>query len=273
MSEHDAPAPDAAIEFPAPRIPEPTGTCPELVSGNLIFAPAGMPPRRVRIELSPEPIAAGPLILYWHATGSFTFEPAYALGDTIGAITDAGGVIAAPHSDPTAGIFEWFLVNQSPKLDDFLIADEIVACLVQAQRIDARRIHSMGFSAGALQTTAMSYLRASYIASVATYSGGVPPQFMPVISEPANKLAAMIFHGGPGDVTRGVDFQSASVTYEAMLDAAGHFTLMCDHGKGHAIPRDAAPSITAFFEAHPFGAWPSPYEDGLPGAFPMYCVP
>ena len=35
----------------------------------------------------------------------------------------------APYADPTAGQFEWFIVNKSPKLDDFIVADEIVACL------------------------------------------------------------------------------------------------------------------------------------------------
>ncbi|MDQ3365300.1 MAG: hypothetical protein M3680_07730 [Myxococcota bacterium] len=263
---------DAALEPHVPRIPVPTGPCPPLVRGDVVFAPAGIAPRRVRIELAPPPVAPGPLLLYWHATGSITFEPRYALGDTLGAITGSGGVIAAPHSDPTAGLFEWFMVNQSPRLDDFLVADEIVACLVQAQRVDPRRIHSLGFSAGALQTTAMSFLRASYLASVVTYSGGVPPQYAPVIGEPANKLAALIFHGGLTDVTRGVDFASASATYQTLLAAAGHFVAMCDHGKGHAIPRDAAPSIAAFFAAHPFGTSPSPYTDGLPAGFPPYCT-
>ena len=265
------PTPDATDPV-APRIPEPTGACPTITNGDVTFAPAGMPPRRVRFELDTDAGAPGPLILYWHATGSVTYEPVYALGDTLDAIAAAGGVIAAPHSDPSAGLFEWFIVNQKPQLDDFLLADEIVACLVKSGRVDPRRIHSMGFSAGALQTTAMSFLRGDYIASVATYSGGTPPQFMHPPLAPDNKLAAMIFHGGVEDITHGVDFAAASNAYDATLDAAGHFTLLCAHGKGHAIPRDAAPSIAAFFAAHPFGTSPSPYEAALPPSLPDYCT-
>lgn len=49
------------------------------------------------------------------------------------------------------------------------LADEIVACLAEANRIDPTHIHSMGMSAGGLQTTAISFVRSAYIASVATF--------------------------------------------------------------------------------------------------------
>jgi hypothetical protein len=39
----------------------------------------------------------------------------------------------------------------------------------------------------------------------------------------------------------------------------------------HNIPLDAAPSVALFFTANAFGAWPSPYEAGLPASFPAYC--
>ena len=179
-------------------------------------------------------------------------------------ITDAGGIVATPYADATAGQFEWFIVNQSPKQDDFLVADEVVGCLAQAHMIDTNRIHSMGMSAGALQTTAISFIRASYIASVATYSGGVPPGFTPTNQDPENKFAAFIFDGGTSDDVFSVDFQAASESYKAMLVADGHFAAICDHNMGHAIPLDAAPSVAAFFAANPWGAWPSPYASGLP---------
>jgi predicted esterase len=264
--------PDAAIiNSTTPVIPAPTGTCPTIAAGDVTFAPAGIPARKVKLAFDPAKVGTGPLIFYWYATGSGTFESAYSLGDTEAAITSAGGIVATPFADSTAGEFEWFIVNQSPKLDDFLVADEVVACLAAQHMFDTNRIHSMGMSAGALQTTAVSFIRAQYIASVATYSGGVPPGFSPTNQNPANKFAALIFDGGTSDDVFSVDFQAASMTYDSMLKADGHFAALCDHNMGHNIPLDAAPSVAAFFAANPWGAWPSPYANGLPSTFPTYC--
>ena len=264
--------PDAAvINSTTPVIPTPTGTCPTLAPGDVTFAPAGIPPRKVKLAFDATKVGTGPLIFYWYATGSGTFESAYSLGSTETTITDAGGIVATPYADSTAGMFEWFIVNQSPKLDDFLVADEVVACLAQAHMIDTNRIHAMGMSAGALQTTALSFVRAQYIASVATYSGGVPPGFMPANQNPPNKFAALIFDGGTSDDVFSVDFKAASESYKTLLSADGHFAAICDHNMGHSIPLDAAPSVAKFFTANPWGAWPSPYTAGLPAGFPTYC--
>lgn len=257
----------------APAIPTPTGTCPAIVDGVVTFAPAGIPPREVTLSVPDGAHAPGPLIIYWHATGSVPGEAAYSLGDTLDAVTAAGGIVAAPAADPAAGTFEWFIVNGSSRSDDFLVADEIVACLAQAGTIDVRRIHSMGMSAGGLQTTATSFVRSDYIASVATYSGGIPPGYTPSIQDPNNKFAALIFDGGASDNVFGVDFQAASEAYRDMLAASGHFAAICDHGHGHEIPLDAAPAVVEFFAANPYGAWPSPYVGGLPASFPPYCFP
>jgi predicted esterase len=253
-----------------PTLPSPTGTCPAIVNGDVTFAPAGMPPRKVKLAFDETATTRGELILYWHATGSAPVEAAYSFGDTHADILARGGVIAAPYADPTAGNFEWFIVNQSPKQDDFVLADEIVGCL--AERIDASHVHSIGMSAGGLQTTAVSFLRANYLASAATFSGGLPAGVTLPSADPANKFAALIFDGGTEDVVFGVDFKAASENYQATLDAAGHFTARCDHGLGHDIPLDAAPSIALFFTAHGFGVSPSPYEGGLPASFPAYCL-
>ncbi len=269
--------PDAAtaVDAPAgtvmPKLPAATGACPAIVPGDVTFAPAGIPARKVKLTFDPAAATgSGPLVVYWHATGSAVGEAAHALGQTAMAITSAGGIIAAPYSDPAAGQFEWFVVNGSAKLDDFVLADEIVACL--APRIDDAHIHNMGMSAGALQTTAMSFARAAYIASVATYSGGMPDGFAPTNQQPTNKFAAMIFMGGASDNVFGLDFKAASERYRATLMAAGHFAAICDHGAGHAIPLDAAPSVATFFAAHGYGVTPSPYVGGLPASFPSYCA-
>lgn len=276
-SSSEPAAPDASVTVDAPTsgvapaIPTPTGACPSLVAGDVTFSPSGMAPRKVKLALDPSKTAPGPLVLYWHATGSAPAEAAYSLGSTHDAIVQAGGIVAAPHSDAAAGTFEWFIVNGSARADDFALADEIVACLVAAGRVDPARIHSMGMSAGGLQTTAFSFMR-SYVASVVTYSGGMPDGFAPEIADPANKFAALIFSGGASDNVFGLDFQAASETYRDTLTSSGHFATICNHGTGHEIPLDAAAAVRTFFDANPYGAWPSPYASGLPSTFPAYCT-
>jgi poly(3-hydroxybutyrate) depolymerase len=258
---------------PVPAIPTPTGTCPTFANGDVTFSPAGIPARHATVYMTDAAATLhGPLIVYWYATGSSTQEAAYSLGATLATIEAAGGIVVAPDADPTAGEFEWFIVNGSPKLDDFQVADEIVGCAAKTTGIDTTHIHSMGMSAGALQTTAVSFMRSAYIASVATYSGGMPPGFMPTTENPANKFAALIFDGGSTDDVFGVDFQAASQLYLTTLQAAGHFAAICDHGMGHSIPLDAAPSVAMFFQANGFGVSPSPYANGLPASFPSYCM-
>jgi hypothetical protein len=91
------------------------------------------------------------------------------------------------------------------------------------------------------------------------------------MEDPDNKFAALIFDGGSNDDVFGVDFQATSMAYDTALTSAGHFAAICDHGMGHSIPLDAAPSVALFFTANGFGAWPSPYASGLPAWFPSYC--
>lgn len=259
---------DSSTSGATAEIPQPTGTCPAITNGDVTFAPAGMAPRKVKLAIDAS-ATGGELVIYWHATGSSPLEAGYALGSTVDDITHAGGVVAAPYSDPAAGTFEWFIVNGSDKQDDFKLADEIVACL--APRIDTAHVHSIGMSAGGLQTTATSFLRSNYIASVATFSGGMPDGFAPTPQRADNKFAALIFDGGATDNVFGVDFKAASERYRTTLVESGHFAALCDHGNGHEIPDNTGPSVAAFFAANGFGAWPSPYTAGLPSTFPTYC--
>ncbi len=265
----DAAAPKTA----SPLLPKPTGPCPAFENGTVTFSPAGIPPRKALVYMTDAAKTKhGPLLFYWYATGSGTFEASYSLGKTLAAIEATGGIVVVPEADPSAGEFEWFIVNGSSKPDDFLVADEIVACAAEGTAVDTTHIHAMGMSAGALQTTAMSFERSSYVASVATYSGGMPPGYTPIIEDPENRFAALIFDGGKTDDVFGVDFEAASELYQQTLQKSGHFAAICDHGGGHVIQLDAAPSVALFFQANGFGAWPSPYARGLPASFPSYCM-
>lgn len=252
-------------------LPAPTGTCPTLADGDVMFAPAGIEPRLVRLWMSDAAATMdGPLVFYWHGTGSSPDEALYGLGpDYVAQVVAQGGIIVAPAHDPAAGDFPWWLVLGSRE-DDLLLADEVLACAIEQLGVDVTHIHTAGMSAGGLQTSQMSIRRSGYIASAVPYSGGLitaPPD-----QEPSNPLSAMIFHGGPSDVVL-LHFQQTSEMYQAVIEDRGGFAFICDHGMGHSIPQGSAQaSVWQFFRDHPYGTKPSPYTDGLPKGFPEYCV-
>lgn len=257
---------------PGGELPTPSKPCPELEDGVVDIHPDGVgSPRAVRIWVDPEVAAVkdGPVVFYWHGTGGEPEEALAGVGDLgIQEILDMGGLVVAPTHDPGAGIFPWFLVLGQQQ-DDLLVADEVLACAEQQFGVDDARVHSLGFSAGGLHTAQMSVRRSNYLASVVTYSGGLIFNSMPGFADPDNDFAAMIFHGGPGDVVV-VGFQQASMDYQAYLADNDSFSFLCDHGMGHNIPPEQD-SVLQFFADHPWGTLPEPYLSGLPGGFPDYC--
>jgi predicted esterase len=148
------------------------------------------------------------------------------------------------------------------------IADEILACAIEQVGIDTTRIHSVGVSAGALQTSFMSYFRSGYLASVVSYSGGATAT---TDQDPDNKLAAMVLHGGDGDIFI-LNFKTQSQNYFNDLISRGRFAMICDHGIGHTIPLDIGDDAWRFLQDHPYGVSPPfPYAGGIPGTYPSYC--
>lgn len=287
IPEADSDDPDGDIPFDADvdedmgpfpsSLPVPTGSCPDFESGTIRFEPDSISPRDVRIWISDDAFELdGPLVFYWYGTGSNPGEVDVGLGDpVIDDIISQGGIVAAPYHDPAAGMFPWFLTmggGLAAPQDDLILADEILGCAIETVGVDVRRIHSLGFSAGGLHTTQMSYLRSSYVASVATYSGGLIALIpVPPSEDPTNLFPAMILYGGLWDLMF-ISFMDTSRNYWNDLNDNGQFAAICDHGDGHVIPTDARGSVWVFFQEHPFGTDPSPYETGLPGSFPDYCL-
>ncbi len=250
--------------------PEPTGPCPDLTTGVHSFAPEGIEPRDVKLWVGGTlEEQDGPLVFYWHGTGSQPDEALYGLGvEAMEDITSQGGMVAAPFHDPEAGQYPWFL-TAGDREDDLILADEILGCMIQNAGVDGRRIHVTGMSAGGLMTTQMSYRRSNYIASVAPHSGGLLFS-KPPVADPDNKFAAMILYGGEDDIVV-VSFEDTSTAYFEDLRANGQFAMICNHEMNHTIAVDAVPSLWQFFQDHPYGTDPSPYVDGLPDGFPDYC--
>jgi hypothetical protein len=245
-------------------IPTPKGACPDFVDGDVSFNPGTT--RKATITMSAASTGNGPLIVYWHSTSNDATEALRALN--VSAVTAAGGIIVAPHDPNYPGDpFPW--LNHYADHNAFF--DEIYACAVQKKMVHPGRVHALGFSAGGLMTTQLSFERSKYLASIAAYSGGLTGA-APMFQDMNNKFASMIITGGPMDTygtgTTVVNFHTMSQGWQTALKNAGHFAMLCDHGGRHALPSSAVKDgIVQFFVDHPYGTNPSPYAGGkIPSA-------
>ncbi len=255
---------------PDKYIPEPSAACPEFSEGSVEFDVDGTT-RKAEIWMSDEAKSKdGPLIIFWHGMGASPRD-AMIFSPVLDDIKAQGGILVAPYSGtspaPPAG-FPWYLTTGAGELLDMDLADEIVACANENVGIDTNRIHTTGFSAGALNAVQFSMRRSGYVASMASWSGG--QMGSPDVQDPDNKYAAFLFHGGEEDV-QVINFKNVTEKYEETLTAAGHFSLLCDHGGRHSFPRGTETNVWQFFQDHPYGTAPSPYADKMPAGFPDYC--
>jgi predicted esterase len=250
-------------------LPEPSDNCPDLIQGTITVSPDGKP-RDVRLWISDAAKTQdGPVVFFWHGVNGSPDDATYALGNTvIDEIVAQGGIVAAPVHDPAAGQLPWYLSLGGSDESDLRVMDEVLACAIKNVGVDVRRIHSVGFSAGAMNTTQVGWRRSGYIASVVTFSGAqvgsVPDQ------DPLNLFPAMVLHGGPNDIVI-LHFEDTSKSYAQSLIDQGHFAFLCNHGQGHSVPAEVRAPAWQFLQDHPFGAHPEPYEKGLPAGFPSYC--
>ena len=246
------------------RLPTNQRTCPAFVEGTMQFLD-----NDVEIVALGSAELHGPIVFYWHGTGSSPLEARVGLGTTvISQIKAAGGIVVGMIGDQGSG--QNTSGNGVWHDSDMVVADEVLACAIQ-RGIDTRHIHALGMSAGGLQTTSFSYMRSNYLASVVVYSGGLTFG-NPAYQDANNKFAAMIVHGGDNDVVSGFSFQDASVRYRDDLRTDGHFAFLCNHDGGHTIPSGIGTHAWRFFQDHPYGTQPSPYASALPSTFPTYCT-
>jgi poly(3-hydroxybutyrate) depolymerase len=264
------------------KLPSAQADCPTFDGdGDYTFGVQGG--RQVRIWVDAAKAAAsadgGPVIFYWHGTGSGPeLEVPRGLGvTTLSDVKEQGGLVAGfyspmNHADKgkcdecksNTGNGVWFI-------EDFNLADEVLACAIKQLHIDTRRIHVSGMSAGGLEATAMIYARSNYLASAAPYSGGEWSVMTP--QDASNPVPAMIFHGTYTKDIVTLHFYATSKILFDDIKARGGFAIDCNHGMGHTIPVEGGPAVWQFFQAHPYHTEPSPWENGLPDGLPAYCSP
>jgi predicted esterase len=256
---------------PESKLPRVSGACPDFRDGAMTTV-GGM---EVKFW-SGAAGKRGPLVFYWHGTGGSSDEAEALFGFGTGGLGSAviseikaqGGIVASFNTSTGGGNPTEYGVWAT---DDFKAVDQIVACAIQANRIDPGRIHALGFSAGGLAVGAMYYLRSNYLASVVTYSGGTSPwPGNDIPQDSSNRVAAMLFHGGPDDWVI-LSFQDQSEQMASDAKARGAFVVLCDHGGGHGIPSEGPRAAWEFFKTHTYGTSPSPWRSALPSSVPRYC--
>lgn len=254
-------------------IPAVSGTCPTFKNGSTVTVSAGGGSIQAQIWMGSSSMQGGPLILYWHGTGSSPSAEVPIAFDTT-ALANAGGMIAGFVSSSRTGTTTGNTGDAVWYESDAAFADQVVACAIQQLNISPRRIHTAGYSAGGLQTVYMWYGRSGYIASVISYSGGDATINKAPSQDPTNVPAAIAAHGAMGSDDLILDFASASATWESEIKADNGFSIDCNDGGNHlAFFSTRAPGLKPvalqFFLDHPFKA-PNTYTT-LPSGFPSYC--
>jgi dienelactone hydrolase len=249
---------------PAPALPPLPAACPTIASGTV-----NVLGQDVRLFVGAKrPGTRGPMMFYWHGTGSTSAEASFGLGAALDEIVAEGGVVASftttTRSGRNTGNGVWFT-------GDFAMADILLACAVAQQDVDPRRVYTAGCSAGGLQAGVMAYERSSYLAGAMPNSGGVLRTSTPEAGTPIPAVIAA--HGAANRDVVGVVFADTSERLTADIADRGGFAVRCDHGGGHcAAPTSLKAAQWTFLKAHPFGTAPSPFAGGLPAGFPAACA-
>jgi predicted esterase len=255
-------------------LPTISGTCPTLANGTITVTAGGGTIQAQIFAVAGAP-AGGPLIVYWHATGSNPNDEV-PLAFDVPAVTAAGGLIAAFVSNSRTGPTMGDTGNGVWFESDVAFADQVVACAISQLQVDPRRIHVAGYSAGALQTVYMWFARSGYVASVISYSGGTDGENQVPLQDPTNVPPLIAAHGAMGQDVFVLDFAQTSAQWEGISKQAGGFSIDCNDGGNHlSFFTTRAPNLKPvsfqFFLDHPFKVSPEPYA-ALPSTFPSYCT-
>lgn len=256
--------PSSEPSGPEPKLPDAPANCPTLTTGTVDVL--GQP-----VELwvgDKQPGKKGPVLLYWHGTGSTADEIKAFMAPMLDEIQAAGGIAASfsttVGTGTTTGNNVWYT-------GDYDAADVVVSCAVQQLNIDVRQIYAAGCSAGGLQAGSMVVARSSYLAAAMTNSGG--DLLVSTFDDPSHIPAIITTHGTYDADFVIVHFADVSKHTDQVIADMGGYAVDCDHGGGHCgAPQAVIAAQWQFVKDHPFGISQDPYADGLPSSFPTYCT-
>jgi polyhydroxybutyrate depolymerase len=270
------------------------GPCDALVDGlNQDFEIDGIP-RSFYLDLPTDVETGGPwpVVFAWHGLGDTADNFHNLFGDAVDgpqlsfiAVTpeDTDHEVTVPLVGAAAFDWDTFMIAEDGLGNkEVALFDTILGCLDTRWGVDLDRVHSAGFSLGAVTTDMLASVRGEQLASIATWSGGywnngdnLGLALNTVASWPEhdvqNPYAQLLIHGGLTDefvVLQNVyvmSFYAFTLADTAFLSSLGHPLVVCDHGAGHTAPGSVSPAtVLSFFAAHPLGVGASPWIDAPP---------
>ncbi len=260
--------PDPNAKKPDPsKLPQVKGTCPQMRSGGFnVNGSTGT------LWVGPK---AGPVVFYWHGTGTSADEVYSGLPGAAEEIEATGGVLASFDLSNGLGDNTGDLVWYTGDIDS---ADQILACAVEAGVADTSRIYTSGYSAGGLQSGTMVFSRSNYLASAVVYSGG--PMLGGILPgsttfvDPSNVPSTLGAHGAQGADWLVLDFHDGTILVGDTVKMAGGFAIDCDDDGDHiafviGIRAGVGGKAWQFLKDHPYNV--RPYGSTLPAGYPSYC--
>lgn len=258
------------FDVPADLRPPSAGACPTMTAGSQVIVSAGLE-RRVLVVLPEQPVGA-PVVLAWHGNDRAPEDFAVDI-DAVELAARTGAIVVLPETGAGGYFMAWAIPPNDPEPDAVLF-DDLLACLDATWTIDRARVSTLGFSAGGVWSAWLLGHRAEYLAAGVVLSGGTDFDLpfggcINPYEAPAWPLAALVAHGGDGDVAF-LDFPTMALRFARKLRRDEGTAVLCDHGRGHTIPEDPAAWAGDFVAAHTFGT-ESPYArgrgvlDDLPG--------
>src|SRR5262245_24045186 len=113
-----------------PKLPAPPADCPQIATGMITVMG-----QQVRVWVGPK---KGPMVFYWHGTGSRAEEAISGLGPGLNEITSQGGVVASFTTTTKMG---QTTANNVWYSGDFEMADQILACAHAQGLIEPQHIY------------------------------------------------------------------------------------------------------------------------------------